>query len=227
MKKLFGKIAAAMFGLLTFCAPIHAELGTMYVGNEVAFKLFGVDKWVGEEADTTDLVPYVISDFRSGEEEELYSIAERSGGYDHINIEERALWKKGAENDKKFLIYKFKFANGLISRSVRHNDPQGPSVHNTRFLAAIHKENERDRTVYARNKDKDGNFVKGYSKILFKTSYFKSDRRPNEFPNDSKDKFFSGYYIKRADGSIAAKVIGDYFPIDLVAMLVLNGDLKI
>lgn len=108
-----------------------------------------------------------------------------------------------------------------------HNDPEGPSIHSTKFLAAIHKDNERDRTVYARNKDKDGKLVKGYSKILFKTSYFKSSDGVLDFTNDSKDKLFSGYYIKRADDTIAAKVVGSYFPIDLVVMLVLNGDLKI
>ncbi len=227
MKKLFGKIAAAMFGLFTFCAPIHAEVGTMYVGNEVAFKLFGVDRWEGKGADTTKLVPYVIADCRSGEDELLYNIAELPGGYDHINIEERAFWKRGAEKDKRYLFYKFKFAEMLVSRSFMHNDPEGPSIHSTKFLAAIHKDNERDRTVYARNKDKDGKLVKGYSKILFKTSYFKSSDGVLDFTNDSKDKLFSGYYIKRADDTIAAKVVGSYFPIDLVVMLVLNGDLKI
>lgn len=233
MKKLFSKIAATVLGLFTFCAPIHASLGSVYIGNELAFKLFGVKKWDKTPAGP-EQIPYIISDFRSGEEEEIYTVSEISGGYDNIQKEERALWQRGKGQCEKLEVYKSKFLKSeehdmLISRSNLYNYPDGSSsLKGTKFLARIREgKNERERIVYARNIDEDGNFIKGYKKILFKISYFKSQRGVVDFLSDTKDKLYSGYYIKRADNSIVGKVIGSYFPIDLIVMLVLKGDIEI
>lgn len=235
MKKLFSKIAATVLGLFTFCAPIHASLGSVYLGGEEepSFKLFGVKKW-DKTPSGPEQIPYVISDFRSGEEKEIYTISEVPGGYDNIKDEKRALWQKGKGQAKKVEIYEATFGRVgehemSISRSNLYNHPDGSSVRKgLKYVAKIREgKTPRERIVYARNTDEEGNFIKGYDRILFKISYFTNKRGKVDFLNDTKDKLYSGYYIKTADGTTVGEVVGSYFPIDLLAMLVLKGDIEI
>lgn len=246
MKKLFGKIAATMFGLFTVCAPICAGgvptySGTIYIHNKPVFYFGGSKGWKNEPG-IAEEVPYGIVRAKDAKKEAeegegvipIYTVSEISGGYGDMGKEQRGFWKTGEEKKEQYEFYQSSFvAVGEHRMQVCHgcvctNEDGSQHIEKLKYLAEI-REGERgnERIVYARNTDKKGNLIAGYDKVLFKISYFKSKVGVPDFLNDTKDKLYSGYFIKREDGSTVGKVKGIYLPLDIIVMLVLHGDIKI
>ena len=225
MKKLFSKIAAAVIGLFTVCAPICAETGRIYIGNRKAFEFCGTF----EKDGTNSRRCYAIKGEVNGRDVKymfkIDSPDKKLWEQEILMFKSGAFSKVNKGSTEKF--YNFLCGERSISSEFKHGkrNAAGKMEHirtNIKPEAKFFDSGANGQNRIAR---KYNPITGKYSDFLFELQYY--DQGSRGLLNDYETRSHTGAYIKRRDGSIAGKIEGRYLPPCVVLYLVLINAIEL
>lgn len=227
MKKLLSKISAAVISLIAFCAPSYAIGGTLYINGEVAFKLSKMVRRVSDKSNPNyqliqdcDKGVYEITDYRTskcGVKKYILSAFDSNiiscTQYNHY-------YKAGLKNllDKRTAVYHFTKRDAAMYKGEMYDS--GYEDLCCENLVKTPLQIGRGGKLYER-KVCDTRY--GWATV-FNIEYFSGPR--STMSDEQGKKRYAGYYIKNRRGNVIGKVVGEFFPLDAVLMLYLEGQLK-
>ena len=226
MKKLFSKIAAAMIGLFTVCAPIYAEVGRIYIGNRQAFSFCGTPEKKGSKKLSASR--FLIKGNVNGKYvEHIFLIDDPNEPlYNQeilmYNTEDIPAVGKGINR---------KFYNYLCKKSVMTSQFRCVKINCLGKPECVETEAVPIAEIVDAGRDGQDRIARAYNpntrrnEVLFKLEYYDMGRRT--LLNDYETRFHTGAYIKRQDGSIVGRIEGKYLPPCVVLYLVLIGAIKL
>lgn len=219
MKKLFSRAVVAMLSLFVGCSSTFALVGQLYVGNENPFSLACTKNNVEEHVIINN---NTYEQYACNGENLFYS--KGISKYEFFKGSDR----KYLITPQKMVTYQFFNRKDIMYRGFSYSAIDKETHERKTFrcdfepVAKIFRTGECTREVYAISKGGDK-----FNKFLFKIEYYRAPHESVALRDYEHKKFYTGYYIKRYDGSIAGKVVGKYFPVQAIIYLVLSGELKI